>query len=433
MRSPAVPGSGGNGIRGGCVRILQVNKFYDPRGGTERVLFDLEDGLRARGHEVAVFACEHPDNRASEWSRYFVGRRDYDRPGPIDRVRHALGTVYDLGARRALGRLLDDFRPDVAHLHNVYHQLSPSVLDALRSRDVPTVMTLHDYKLACPVYRLFRDGEICTKCVGTEWPLWVGVHGCSRGSRAESWLLALESTVHRMRRSYERGVSVFVSPSRFLADVVRKQGIPSRRIRVIRNAPRHRPPVADPGARAPRPRVLYAGRISPEKGVDLLIEAARGVPEVEVRVAGTGADAKRLGAASSDLANVRWLGHLGPEDLEAERAAAWAVAVPSRWYENAPLSVIEAFCSGRPVLAADHGGLVEMVEPEVNGWRIPPGDVEAWSEALRRLPTAQSELMLMGMRARAVADRDHDHERFLDTHEALYGELVARAKGVATR
>ena len=414
------------------MRILQVNKFYDPRGGTERVLFDLEDGLRARGHEVAVFACEHPDNRPSEWSRYFLGRRDYDRPGPVDRVRHALGTVYDVGARRAIGRLLDDFRPDVAHLHNVYHQLSPSVLDALRSREVPTVMTLHDYKLACPVYRLFRDGEICTKCIGTEWPLWVGVHGCSRGSRAESWLLALESSVHRMRRSYERGVSVFVSPSRFLADVMRKTGLPSRRITVIRNAPRHRPPVADPGARAPHPRVLYAGRISPEKGVDLLIGAARRVPEVEVRVAGTGPDAVRLGAASSDLPNVRWLGHLGPEDLEAERAAAWAVAVPSRWYENAPLSVIEAFCSGRPVLAADHGGLVEMIEPDVNGWRIPPGDVEAWSDSLRRLATAQSELVLMGMRARAVADRDHDHERFLDTHEALYGELVARVKGVAT-
>jgi len=415
------------------VRILQVNKFYDPRGGTERVLFDLEDGLRARGHDVAVFACEHPDNRPSEWSRYFVGRRDYESPGPVDRLRHAVGTVYDVGARRALGRLLDDFRPDVAHLHNVYHQLSPSVLDVLRARGVPVVMTLHDYKLACPVYRLFRDGAICTKCVGTEWPLWVGVHACSRGSRAESWLLALESTVHRMRRSYERGVSVFVSPSEFLAGIVRRQGLPARRIAVVRNAPRHRPEAADPDARSPQPRVLYAGRISPEKGVDLLIEAARRAPAVEVRIAGTGPDAARLGAMSADLDNVRWLGRLGPEDLEAERAAAWAVAVPSRWYENAPLSVIEAFCSGRPVLAADHGGLVEMVEPDVSGWRIPPGDVEAWAEALRRLPRAQSELMLMGMRARAVADRDHDHERFLDAHEELYASLVERSRGTVQR
>lgn len=406
------------------MRILQVNKFYDPRGGTERVLYDLEDGLRARGHTVGVFSCAHPDNRPSEFAAHFLPERNYDDPGPVDRLRHAAGTIYDVGAKRRFARLVDEFAPDVVHLHNIYHQLSPSVLDVLRARSLPTVLTLHDYKLVCPVYRLFRNGALCEKCVGTEWPLWAGVHRCSRGSVAESWLLAFESTIHRLRRSYERAVTAYVSPSAFLADVVRRQGIPKRRLHVIRNAPRRRPEVAGAEARDARPTVLFAGRISPEKGVSVLVAAARRTPEVELRIAGTGPDEGALKEASADLPNVHWLGHLDPETLEAERARSWAVAVPSVWYENAPLSVIEAFCSGRPVLAADHGGLVEMVEPGVSGWRIAPGDVDAWTDAFERLPAAHSELMLLGMRARAVADRDHDHERFLDAHEALYASLA---------
>ena len=406
------------------MRVVQVNKFYDPRGGTERVLYDLEDGLVERGHDVAVFACAHPDNRPTDWSDYFVAERDYASTSPWTRLRHAAGTIYDRGARRAFARLLDDFAPDVVHFHNVYHQLSPSVLDEVRARGLPAVMTLHDYKLACPVYRLYRDGAICEKCVGTEWPLWCGVHGCSRGSRAESWLLALESTVHRLRRSYERAVTTFVSPSAFLASVVRRQGIPARRLTVIPNAPRRRPEPADPAARDPRPTVFFAGRLSEEKGLHVLIDAVRATPGVQLRVAGTGPMERALRERAEGLENVRFLGHLDADSLEAERARCWVVAVPSVWYENAPLSVLEAFASGRPVLAADHGGLVEMVEPGVTGWRLPPGDVAAWASTLRRLPVAQAEIMLMGTRAAAHAAGAYSYDAFLDAHESLYARLV---------
>ena len=188
--------------------------------------------------------------------------------------------------------------------------------------------------------------------------------------------------------------------------------------------------MAGPEARATRPTVLFAGRISPEKGAGVLIDVARRVPDVELRLAGTGPDEAELKRRSEDLTNVHWLGHLDAAALERERAQAWTVAVPSLWYENAPLSVIESFCAGRPVLVADHGGLVEMVDEGTTGWRLPPGDVDAWAAAFQRLPAAASELMLMGTRARAVADRDHDHEQFLDAHVALYTSLTA-APGAA--
>lgn len=411
------------------MRVLLVNKFYDPRGGTERVLFDLEDGLRERGHEVAVFSSQHPRNRASAWSGYFVPERDYDSPTLGERVRHALGTLYDRGARKHLARLLDDFEPEVVHLHNIYHQLSPSILDELRARALPVVLTLHDYKLVCPVYRLFRAGSPCEKCVGTEWPLWAGVHNCSRGSHAESWLLAVESTLHRLRRSYERAVTVYVSPSEFLARLVKRQGIPARRIEVIRNAPRHRPSGADPSARDPRPTVLVTGRLSEEKGVHVVVAAAIASPGVQLRIAGTGPEEGRLRALANGHPDVHFLGHLDPEALERERARAWVVAVPSIWYENAPLSVLEAYCARRPVLAADHGGLVDLVPEGVSGWRLPPGDVAAWTRALQRLPITQSELMLMGTRARVLADREYGYAAFLGAHERLYTRLAAASRG----
>lgn len=413
----------------GGVRVLLVNKFYDLRGGTERVLFDLEEGLRERGHEVAVFANRDSRNRPSAWSEWFAPERDYAHPTLAQRLHYARATIYDRAARAALARLLDEFRPDIVHFHNIYHQLSPSLLDETRDRDLPSVLTLHDYKLACPVYRLFRDGEVCTRCVGTRTPLWCGVHGCSRDSRAESWLLALESTIHRWRGSWERGVGRFLCPSRFLRDLMVRQGLAPNRLEIVRNAPRHVPPLPSADARADRPILLFAGRISPEKGVRVLLEAARRVPEVELRIAGTGPDEEALRVSSADLPQVHWLGHLESEALDRERDRAWAVAVPSLWYENAPLSVVEAELAGRPVLAADHGGLPEMCESGVTGWLLPPGDVPAWSDALRQLARGRDALGAMGERARTRALREHDYGTFLDHHERIYREQAGAVAG----
>lgn len=411
------------------MRVLQVNKFYDPRGGTERVLFDLEDGLRERGHEVAVFACRHPDNRPSVWSDYFAADRDYAGGSWRQRISHAAGTLYDGAARARFARILDAFAPDVVHFHNIYHQLSPSLLDEVAERALPSVMTLHDYKLVCPVYRLYREGAPCTKCVGTRWPGWVGVHRCSRGSTAESWLLAVESTFHRQRRSYERAIARFLCPSAFLAERMREGGLPPSRLVVLRNAPRHRPAVASPELRDAVPTLLYAGRLSEEKGVDLLVEAARAVPAVQLRIAGDGPEAEALRRLAEGLANVHWLGRLEAAGLDRERARAWAVVVPSRWWENAPLTVLEACAAGRPVLAADHGGLTEMVDHGLNGWRVPAGVAAAWAEAFARVRGARDELGLLGAKALAWVESTHDFGRFLDRHESIYAEVSSGSAG----
>lgn len=409
------------------MRVLQVNKFYDPRGGTERVLYDLEDGLREAGHEVGIFAGEHPGNRESPSPQWIVPGRDYENPGPVQKLGHALGTLYDRGVRRRFAEALDAFAPDVVHLHNIYHQLSPSILDELRARQIPAVLTVHDYKLVCPVYRLYRDGAICEECVGRRWTPGVVRHRCSRGSLAESALLAVESTLHRWRRSYERAVSVFVAPSRFMASVLREGGIPAASLEVCLNAPRRVPDSADPHDRVERPTLLYAGRLSEEKGVDLAVEGARAHPDVELRIAGAGPLETALRERASGLANVVFLGHLGPDELAGERARAWATLVPSRWYENAPLSVIESWWAARPVIGAAHGGLAEMLEGGDAGWAVAPGEFAAWQAAFGRVGAARDELGELGVRARQRAARDHAFADFLDRTLQLYRRVRGEA------
>lgn len=406
------------------MRILQVNKFYDPRGGAERILFDLEDGLRERGHELAVFATADPRNRPTPWARHFPPARDYDQPTPGQRVSQAVGVLHDREAAAALEGLLDEFAPDVAHLHNIYHQLSPSVLGPLRRRGIPVVMTLHDYKLSCPTYTHFRDGAPCELCLGRTlaWP--VARHRCSRGSLAESALLAVESSWHRWRRSYERGVDLFLAPSEFLRGLVLRHGLPAARVVHLPNAPRALPGPAPAGERDPRPTVLYAGRLTAEKGIAMLVEAARAQPSVQLRVAGDGPLLDELRARP--LPNVEWLGRVGAERLAAERARAWACALPSVWYENMPLSLLEAWASARPVLASDRGGHRELLESGVGGELLPAGDVAAWSAALAALGGRADALAAQGEAGRARVEAEFSFGRFLDRHEEIYRQLVAR-------
>jgi glycosyltransferase involved in cell wall biosynthesis len=411
------PGSG-NGVR-----ILQVNKFYDPRGGTERVLFDLEDGLRERGHEVGVFAGEHPDNRETASPIWLVPERNYENPSLRERVGHAVGTLYDQRARKLFRAALDSFDPDVVHLHNIYHQLSPSILDELYDRQLPAVMTVHDYKLVCPVYRLYRHGEICERCVGRDFPIDAVLGRCSRGSLAESALLALESSWHRRRASYPRALDSFLAPSRFLADKLVEGGLPSDRIHVVRNAPRQVPALAAKDALATDPTFLYAGRLSDEKGVDLLVRATARCPRVHLRIAGAGPEEAALRKFASGMENVTFLGHLGAEELARERAASWATLVPSRWYENAPMSVIESWCAGRAVLGSGHGGLAEMIGDGEAGRVVEP-TTEAWVGALTEAASDRDAIAALGARARERATREHAFDDLLDRVIELYREAI---------
>src|SRR4051794_30553550 len=212
------------------MRVLLANKFFRPGAGAETAFFAQRQLLQDAGHEVIDFGMAGPDNTPSPYASYFAPARDYSGGGrPTKRVGDALSSIYSPSARAAIRRLVQDTKPDVAHLHNIYHQLTLSIVDELARQGVPTAMTLHDYKIVCPSYTLFTEGERCRRCVNSH-PFHVVAHRCIKDSRAASTIGGLETALARVRRSYRR-IDALISPSRFLGDLAATQ-VPLERIHV---------------------------------------------------------------------------------------------------------------------------------------------------------------------------------------------------------
>jgi len=404
------------------MRVLQINKFLYPRGGAERYFLDLLDLLPAAGHETAPFTMRHARNRPSDYERFFVSHVDYRaQAGRFGTLAAAGRTVYNREARRNLTRLLREFRPDVAHLHNIHHQLTGSVIDALGEAGIPMVQTLHDYQWVCPVYTFVSHGTLCEACRGRRFGEAVR-RRCHSGSWGRSSVAALELKLGWARGWVDR-VRAFLAPSRFLAAKVVEHGMPADRVRVRDYCLR----LDTYGAAVERgDHVLYAGRLSREKGVLTLLQAVGRVPGLELRVAGTGPLEPELHRMADDAApgRVRFLGYLNPEALREELARAAFTVVPSEWYENQPFAVLEAFALGTPVLGADIGGIPELVEAGRTGLLFRSGSLDSLAEALAAM-AGHPDREEMGREARRVAETRFDPGAHLRELAAIYREVAA--------
>lgn len=404
-------------------RVLMVNKFLYPRGGAEVYMLDLARMLAERGVETSFYAMRDPRNRDVDTSAYFPSPVDFEAPAGLrGRARAGGRMLYSMSARRGMSRLLADRTVDVAHLHNIYHQLSPSVLAPLRTAGVPVVMTVHDYKLVCPVYTLQSNGRLCERCVGGHYHH-VVARRCNRGSLSGSTMVGFESWLHRALRSYLDGVDVFVAPSRYLARKLVAGGYSATRIVVIPNVVECAGVLTDPGD-----SVLYAGRLSHEKGVDVLIDSLAG-SRLELRIAGDGPQRGALERLARDRGvPAVFLGHLAPDRLAAELEAARVVAVPSTWPENCPLIVLEAMAAGRPVVATGVGGLPELVADGETGLLVRPGDPTSLAGALTRLTADRNLARDLGAAGRRRALLRHSQDAHLAAVLAAYDQAAARVE-----
>jgi glycosyltransferase involved in cell wall biosynthesis len=413
------------------MRILQVNKFFYEKGGTERYFFSVSRALERRGHKISHFSMRHPDNVESPYSRFFVSEKDYARKGGrIEDVRAGVSFIRSREAARNLGRLIDDDRPDVAHLHNIYHQITPSIIPVLTQARVRIVMTLHDHKLVCPNYSLYDGKAYCYRCRGGRFHRAAATR-CRDGSFGKSLLLSVEAYWQKVTRVYD-DVSFFLAPSRYMHDVFTAEGFPSERVVYL-------PPFVEParadaepstGADAreglPEVYVVYFGRLSPEKGLFTLLDAIGRLARVPLVVCGDGPLRQALEEEASRMrARVHFTGHLDKAALDAVLSGATAAVLPSESPENAPYTVLEAMAMGVPVVVSNMGGLPELARMG-GGVVFPAGDVAALAERLYDLWEDKGLAADIGRRGGRAATEHLSEERHIDGLEAVYEKALGQ-------
>ena len=359
-------------------RVLIVNKFYYNRGGDCIAAINLENLLRANGYEVAFFAMKYPDNFDSQYSPYFASQVEFS--GGVASKIAAAKRIFGFGdVAKRFEKLLRDFRPDVVHLNNIHSYLSPIVAKIAKRHHCRVVWTMHDYKLLCPAYSCLRDNascELCFHCKSRVLKL-----RCMKNSLAASALAYLEA-LRWNRKVLERYTDAFICPSRFMALKMTSGGFTPDKLKVLCNfvdpvkLDRFRNmPVANR-----QPYYCYVGRLSQEKGVATMLEAASQLP-YELRVAGDGPLAAQLRSRYAHCANIHSLGRLDADGVSSLLGNALFSVIPSECYENNPLGVIESLCAGTPVIGARNGGIPELINQK-SGIIFTPKDVNDLKDAI---------------------------------------------------
>lgn len=413
--------------------VLLINKFFFEKGGSERYFFMQSDELVARGHDVVHFSMTHPQNRPSPWAEYFVTRRELDRRPPLRSIPEmARSFVRSREAAERIERLVEASHPDVAHLHNIYHQLTPSIIPVLRRRGIPVVMTLHDYKLICPNYTLFAHGRFCDRCVGGRFHH-AAIMRCHESSLWKSALLSLEAYWQWTTKVYD-GVDVLIAPSRYMRDALVEAGFSPERVCYL---PSFLPPTPGDSAGSSAPDLpgeylLYFGRLSREKGLLTLLRALSNRPGISLVVAGDGPQRGELEefVSSRDMRHVHFTGYLAKHDLDTVVRGARAVVLPAEWPENAPFTVLEAAMQAVPVIVSDMGGLPEMAEI-VGGWVFPAGDEGALCEAIDDVWEDAARARERALAGKSAVEAHYHREGHMEALESIYGSLLAGSGAAA--
>lgn len=399
-------------VTAGCqhehrMKVLIAHARYAQRGGEEAVVDAQARVLSDRGHAVVRF---EPDNAA-------IGG------GVVSQLRSATNSLWSIGARRDIARVIAEERPDVLHVHNNFHALSPSIYGAARKAGVPVVQHIHNARLVCINAFLERDGRECTDCVGTRTRLPGLVHRCYRDSLAASTAATVVQFSHRSARTWARAVDLFLPVSQSLADVVAADGVvPVAKVQVCPNGL-----AADPGERpgnADQGYAVYAGRLSPEKGVDVLLNAAEQVPELPLVIAGDGPSAEALRSRASGMAHVSFRGRLERHELDELLRGARVLVVPSVGREPFGMGIVEAAALGVPAIGSAVGGIPEIIDDGATGKLVPAGQVTALASQLRDAHKMPGAFATMGRAARARFESTYSSDAFANRLLAAYARLL---------
>ncbi len=416
------------------MKILVANNNFFLRGGAERAFFDMINILEENGHEVAHFSTKTSQDYKSPWSKYFVKYyelSDSSKFSFIQKARIVSRIWYNFETRRKLRQLLKDFKPDVAHLHNIFHHLSPSLIDELKENNIPIVWTLHDYKVVSPNYDLSVSGEVWEGNMGGKIHKCI-TDKCVHNSYLKSAVCVVEALLHKVRGTYNK-VDCYLSPSDFLIGKYGEFGFKNKIKKIVN------PVLVEKIELDVEPWklgigdnnngfILYFGRLSLEKGVSDLIEAyAELNTNKPLIIAGDGSQKEHLEFLVRKLkltGKVRFLGRLEKEKLFQVINKASFIVVPSRCYENAPYGMLEAMALGKAVISSGLGGLKEIAQNSNAGISFGMGDKNDLRSKMEYAIENPEEMELRGQKNRKYIEEEYSKEVFYKKIIDIYQKII---------
>ncbi len=405
------------------MNILLINKYFYLKGGPENYLFRLAGLLKERGHNVAFFSMRHDQNVSSNWNQYFVRNIDYNKKYSLwKQISISSKTLYSFEAKNKILKLIDNFKPDIAHLHNFHHQLTPSIIHALDKRSIPMIAKLPDYKMVCPSYSMLNHGKVCELCKNGKFYNCV-LTKCHKNSISKSLLATLESYLHhKILKSY-KNIKYYVCPSKFLLNKFKQMGFRGNLIQLSNYIDINK---SEPNYDVNTNKIIYWGRLSIDKGVKTLIEAMNG-SDLQLNIVGEGPIKEELDnmVKTRQMKNIYFKGYLKGKELRSIINESLFAVLPSEWYENNPNSVLEAFALGKPVIGSRIGGIPELVKDGVTGYTFEPGNAEDLSEKIKTLLSDNSTRIKMGHNARMFVEAEFNPEKHYQELMKIYEQAAS--------
>lgn len=400
------------------MKVLLVNKFHWPKGGSEKYYFELGELLKQHGHEVAYFSMEDEKNISTGDKEYFVPKFDLNNSSKLK----ALDVIYNKKNQKIMEYALDDFKPDIVHLNNFQRQLSASIIKPCVDRNIPVVFTAHDVQAICPAITMMdNDKNPCELCVGGKYINCIK-KSCNKGSKLKSILGALEGYYYRKNKIYTDKISYIITPSEFYRKKFIEDGVNENKIKAIHNSiimEDYNVKAEDEGY------ALYFGRLSKEKGILNLINAFKKCKKGTLYIAGEGPEKDTIENIVKENKlekRVKLLGFLNKEEMTEVTRKCKFVVVPSIWYENCPYSVLETLAIGKPVIGSNMGGIPELVSNNENGYIY--DTIEELTEKMGILFSDEEIVKKFSKKSKELAKEKYDREVYYSELKNIYDKVV---------
>jgi len=382
------------------MKILQVHNYYQSPGGEDAVLSNEYKLLASYGHEVF---------------QYTKTNEEIDNFNIFQKGKLFLNAIYSSSTFEEVLKIIEEHKPDICHVHNTLALITPSVYYVCKRMRVPVVQTLHNYRLICANASLFRNGKVCEECIGKS--LYHSIkYGCYRGSRLQSFVLARTVEWNKKHNTWNNLIDAYIALTEFSKRKFVEGGLPESKIFIKPNFL-----FEDPGySESDEGYFLFAGRLDEVKGVNVLIEAAKSLPQIKFKIAGNGILKHKV----SSVIDMEYLGQLNRSDLILELKKSSALIFPSVWYESMPMTIIEAFACGKPVIASNLGAMAEIVENGKTGLLFGPGNVNDLVEKILWAKNNPGKMKEMSLNARKEFEEKYTPQKNYKALMEIYEKAV---------